>query len=101
MAPNAAVGSSKNITPNWLTARSKGASSSGVVCTSISTKRTLGTPDRSARRRANSSRGAEMSIPTTCPSGATASASAMVRAPPPQPMSHTRWPVRTSAVSRR
>ena len=42
-----------------------------------------------------------MSIPTTCPSGATASASAMVRSPPPHPMSHTRWPGRGRAASRR
>ena len=41
MAARAAVGSSKNMTPNWLTARSNGPNSSVPVCTSMSTKRTL------------------------------------------------------------
>ena len=92
MALKAAVGSSKNITPSWLTARSKGSPSQRSVCTSMTTKSTLSTPARRARSRASSRSGAEMSSPLTRPPGATWPASAMLRAPPPHPMSHTRWP---------
>ncbi len=52
-------------------------------------------PPRPGSARGSRS-GAEMSIPTASPPGATAPASAMVRAPPPHPMSHTRWPGRAS-----
>ena len=60
--------------------------------------RTLVAPASAARRPGELEERAEMSIPTTSPSGATAPASAMVRAPPPQPTSHTRWPGRASTA---
>ncbi len=41
MAPNAASGSSKNITPSWLTARSKGSGPRPSVCTSATTNVTF------------------------------------------------------------
>ncbi len=101
MAEKAAVGSSKNITPSWLTARSKGSGPSPPVCTSLTTKSTFVTPASAARERANSSSGAEMSSPTTWPVGPTASAMAIVWRPPPHPMSQTFWPGTGAATENR
>ena len=44
MAPKAASGSSKNITPSWLTARSKGSAPRPAVCTSLTTNEAFATP---------------------------------------------------------
>ena len=92
MAENAAVGSSKNMIPSWLTATSKGSGPRPSVCTSLTTKSMLSTPAAAARSRASSTSGAEMSYPTTRPVAPTAPATAIVCAPPPHPMSATRWP---------
>ncbi len=102
MAPNAAVGSSKNMTPNWLTARSKGPPPSEPVCTSICTNSRVGDtglgrpgsgPVRAAVPRCRSRSPHRPARPGL--------ASARVRIPPPQPMSHTRCPGRAPTASSR
>ena len=50
MLVNAATGSSKNMTPNWLVAASKGAPGNASTCASPETKRTL-VSDASVARR--------------------------------------------------
>ena len=100
MAPNAAAGSSKNITPNWLTARSNG-SSPKVRSVRPHEELDVAHARPAALSRANSTSGAEISTPTSCPWGATPSARAMDSSPPPQPISQTRWPGRAPTASRR
>jgi hypothetical protein len=80
--PNAAIGSSKNITPNWLSTTSTG--SNGVVCASVSSNRTFGVS--AATSRALSIIAASMSTPST--DAAVSAASKEVR-PQPQPTSST------------
>ena len=72
IAAKAAVGSSKNITPNCEAARSNAASSKASVWTSSWTKRAVATPASAARCRASSTSPADRSTPTASPPGATA-----------------------------
>src|SRR5438105_8950493 len=92
MFANAATGSAKNMTPNWLITASNGAPGMSSTCASPTTKRTFGTPASAARLVARFASGAERSNPTTPPDGATAFAASMAANPPPQPMSSTRSP---------
>ena len=101
MAPNAASGSSKNMTPSWLTTRSKGSVAEAPGLHVRDDELHVRRAGLRARSRANSRSGAERSRPTTRPSGATAPASAMASSPPPHPMSHTRCPGRATIASRR
>ena len=91
MAPrrlvNAATGSSKNITPNRLSSEVEPVGS-GSACASQTSNATLVTPSRSARRRAASIIGPEMSMPVGTPPGARRAA-AIVVAPVPHPTSST------------
>ena len=91
MAPKAANGSSKNITPSWLTATSKGSGPRPSVWTSATTKSTLAAPAcRSALpgQLHQRSRNVEPDHPSR--RSRPARARAIVCAPPPQPMSQTR-----------
>ncbi len=85
----AATGSSKNITPRRETMVSNPAGAKAWVCASAHTKRAC-EPARSARARAASIIGAEMSMPTHSPASPDGLASASVTAPVPQPTSSTR-----------
>jgi|GEM_PF-3297459 len=85
MLMNAAVGSAKNIIPNREKAASNEPVSNGNSWASAWTNRTRSFPF--AARRANVSTAADISIPTTVPSGATALARSSAVSPPPQPMS--------------
>src|ERR671910_287274 len=89
MLANAAMGSSKNIVPNRLMARSKPSSGKRCTCASPCSKATLWTLSARASSRARSIIDAERSTPSALPSPADRAASRVVR-PVPQPTSRTR-----------
>ncbi len=88
MLANAAVGSSKNITPNLEIATSKAAGGKDQVWASACSKEALEMPSRAARRRASVSITADRSTPRACPPAAARAARTVV-SPQPQPMSST------------
>ena len=100
MLVNAAAGSSKNITPNRLTAASYSPSvASSSTWQSPATKRRLSTPSASASSRPRASICSDRSTPTARPVGPAAVAASRVVAPQPQPMSSTRSPGAISTVA--
>src|SRR5579875_1213843 len=97
----AVCGSSKNITPNWLSAASNGPPARASRWTSATAKVTFAAPASRARCAAMVVSGAEMSAATTRPPGVTSRQMSSVAAPAPEPISRTRSPGRSSAASRR
>ena len=75
MLANAATGSSKNIVPNLLIARSKRSGGKRWTCASACSKVTLRSPSARASSRARSIAGAEMSTPSALPARAVRAAS--------------------------
>ena len=67
MLANAATGSSKNIVPNLLIARSKRSGGKRWSCASAHSKVTLPSPSARASSRARSMAGAETSTPSALP----------------------------------
>jgi integrase len=94
---NAAVGSSKNITPKRENRMSNAPSGGSALLASATLNRTGASWGASARARPIS--GSDMSTPSTWPPAPTRAARARLDAPAPQPTSSTRSPVAGAAAS--
>ena len=66
---NAVCGSSKNMTPNWLSTKSNGPPETVPICMSTTQMVTFWVPASPALFVANAANGADRSAPTTTPAG--------------------------------